>query len=60
MHHVAELVPRHAGRTKKQEPATSTAAGSKSGKGGDALVHLNVGLLKCQFVAALTKVVVVY
>lgn len=33
---VAELVPRHPGRAKKQEPAnTSTAAGpSKSGKGG--------------------------
>lgn len=35
MLHVAELVPRHPGRTKKQEPATSAAAGSsKSGKGG--------------------------
>ncbi|XP_057979734.1 signal recognition particle 19 kDa protein isoform X2 [Malania oleifera] len=36
MTHVAELVPRHPGRTKKQEPAsTSNAAGaSKSGKGG--------------------------
>ena len=37
MLHVAELVPRHPGRTKKQEPASaSTAAGpsSKSGKGG--------------------------
>ncbi|KAL3817899.1 hypothetical protein ACJIZ3_003804 [Penstemon smallii] len=32
---VAELVPRHPGRTKKQEPATtSTAGASKSGKGG--------------------------
>ncbi|CAK9166274.1 unnamed protein product [Ilex paraguariensis] len=32
--HVAELVPRHLGRTKKQEPtSTSTAAPSKSGKG---------------------------
>lgn len=33
---VAELIPKHHGRTKKQEPAnTSTAAGSsKSGKGG--------------------------
>ncbi|CAA3008688.1 signal recognition particle 19 kDa protein [Olea europaea var. sylvestris] len=35
MLHVAELVPRHPGRTKKQEPAsTSTAGPSKSGKGG--------------------------
>lgn len=39
MLHVAELVPRHPGRTKKQEPASSkpasTGAGtSKSGKGG--------------------------
>ncbi|CAK9167290.1 unnamed protein product [Ilex paraguariensis] len=35
MLHVAELVPRHPGRTKKQEPtSTSTAAPSKSGKGG--------------------------
>ncbi|KAH7686271.1 signal recognition particle subunit SRP19 protein [Dioscorea alata] len=36
MHQVAELVPKHHGRTKKQEPAaTSTAAGpSKSGKSG--------------------------
>ena len=35
MLHVAELVPRHPGRTKKQEPAsTSNAATSKSGKGG--------------------------
>ncbi|KAG5223368.1 signal recognition particle protein [Salix suchowensis] len=35
MIHVAELVPRHPGRTKKQEPAsTSNAATSKSGKGG--------------------------
>ncbi|CAK9169275.1 unnamed protein product [Ilex paraguariensis] len=34
MLHVAELVPRHPGRTKKQEPtSTSTAAPSKSGKG---------------------------
>ncbi|KAL1532533.1 signal recognition particle 19kDa [Salvia divinorum] len=32
MLHVAELVPRHPGRTKKQEPAT--AVSSKSGKGG--------------------------
>ncbi|XP_059459944.1 signal recognition particle 19 kDa protein [Corylus avellana] len=32
---VAELVPRHPGRTKKQEPASSSTAGpSKSGKGG--------------------------
>ncbi|KAF3439405.1 hypothetical protein FNV43_RR17683 [Rhamnella rubrinervis] len=32
---VAELVPRHPGRTKKQEPASSSSAGpSKSGKGG--------------------------
>lgn len=35
MLHVAELVPRHPGRTKKQESAsTSSAAPSKSGKGG--------------------------
>ncbi|XP_042032418.1 signal recognition particle 19 kDa protein-like [Salvia splendens] len=34
MLHVAELVPRHPGRTKKQEPTTSAAAGSKSGKAG--------------------------
>ncbi|KAJ0971476.1 hypothetical protein J5N97_019435 [Dioscorea zingiberensis] len=35
MHQVAELVPKHHGRTKKQEPAaTSTAGPSKSGKGG--------------------------
>lgn len=37
MLHVAELVPRHPNRTKKQEPAsTSSAVGpsSKSGKGG--------------------------
>uniref|UniRef100_A0A5B6YIX8 Signal recognition particle 19 kDa protein n=1 Tax=Davidia involucrata TaxID=16924 RepID=A0A5B6YIX8_DAVIN len=38
MIHVAELVPRHPGRTKKQEPAASTSgsgtAPSKSGKGG--------------------------
>ncbi|XP_042481190.1 signal recognition particle 19 kDa protein [Macadamia integrifolia] len=33
---VAEMVPRHHGRTKKQEPAptSSTAGPSKSGKGG--------------------------
>ncbi|KAM7531447.1 hypothetical protein LguiB_034857 [Lonicera macranthoides] len=32
---VAELVPRHPGRTKKQEPVpTSNAGPSKSGKGG--------------------------
>ncbi|RWV86274.1 hypothetical protein BHE74_00042003 [Ensete ventricosum] len=33
---IAELIPKHHGRTKKQEPvSTSTAAGpSKSGKGG--------------------------
>lgn len=32
---VAELVPRHPGRTKKQEPASTSNAGpSKSGKGG--------------------------
>ncbi|EOY27488.1 Signal recognition particle [Theobroma cacao] len=35
MLHVAELVPRHPGRTKKQEaPSTSSAGPSKSGKGG--------------------------
>ncbi|XP_050216064.1 signal recognition particle 19 kDa protein [Mercurialis annua] len=35
MLHVAELVPRHPGRTKKQEPASTSNAGtSKSGKGG--------------------------
>ncbi|XP_044499662.1 signal recognition particle 19 kDa protein [Mangifera indica] len=36
MLHVAELVPRHPGRTKKQEPASTltTAGPSKSGKGG--------------------------
>ncbi|XP_051114599.1 signal recognition particle 19 kDa protein-like isoform X1 [Andrographis paniculata] len=35
MLHVAELVPRHPGRTKKQEPpSTSATGGSKSGKGG--------------------------
>ncbi|KAL2547605.1 Signal recognition particle 19 kDa protein [Forsythia ovata] len=35
MLHVAELVPRHPGRTKKQEPASASTAGpSKSGKGG--------------------------
>ncbi|KAI6681942.1 hypothetical protein NL676_035823 [Syzygium grande] len=34
MLHVAELVPRHAGRTKKQEPASTTSTGtSKSSKG---------------------------
>ena len=32
---IAELVPRHPGRTKKQEPASTSNAGtSKSGKGG--------------------------
>ncbi|GMN56084.1 hypothetical protein TIFTF001_025208 [Ficus carica] len=32
---IAELVPRHPGRTKKQEPASASNAGtSKSGKGG--------------------------
>ncbi|EXB66778.1 hypothetical protein L484_003871 [Morus notabilis] len=32
---IAELVPRHPGRTKKQEPASvSNAGASKSGKGG--------------------------
>ncbi|KAI4344721.1 hypothetical protein L6164_011915 [Bauhinia variegata] len=33
---IAELVPRHPGRTKKQEPASTSAAGPshKSGKGG--------------------------
>lgn len=32
---IAELVPRHPGRTKKQEPASSsTAAGPSKGKGG--------------------------
>ncbi|XP_043715403.1 signal recognition particle 19 kDa protein-like [Telopea speciosissima] len=32
---IAEMVPRHHGRTKKQEPAsTSTTGHSKSGKGG--------------------------
>ncbi|KAG8094472.1 hypothetical protein GUJ93_ZPchr0012g20509 [Zizania palustris] len=32
---IAELVPKHHGRTKKQEPAASSATGtSKSGKGG--------------------------
>ncbi|GAA0141851.1 primary active transporter [Lithospermum erythrorhizon] len=32
---IAELVPRHPGRTKKQEPAsTSAPSSSKSGKGG--------------------------
>ncbi|XP_043713505.1 signal recognition particle 19 kDa protein-like [Telopea speciosissima] len=32
---IAEMVPRHHGRTKKQEPAsTSTAGSTKSGKGG--------------------------
>ena len=36
MIHVAELVPKHPGRTKKQEaPSSSSTAGpSKSGKGG--------------------------
>ncbi|KAL3537183.1 hypothetical protein ACH5RR_000549 [Cinchona calisaya] len=35
MLHVAELVPRHPGRTKKQEAASSSAAGPlKPGKGG--------------------------
>ncbi|EEF43168.1 signal recognition particle 19 kDa protein [Ricinus communis] len=35
MLHVAELVPRHPGRTKKQESASTSNAGtSKSGKGG--------------------------
>ncbi|KAG8372796.1 hypothetical protein BUALT_Bualt12G0104200 [Buddleja alternifolia] len=35
MVHVADLVPQHPGRTKKQEPAsTSAASTSKSGKGG--------------------------
>ncbi|KAI4369491.1 hypothetical protein MLD38_017926 [Melastoma candidum] len=36
MLHVAELVPRHPGRTKKQEPAStpSSSGASKSGKGG--------------------------
>ncbi|KAM7278956.1 hypothetical protein ACFE04_006090 [Oxalis oulophora] len=36
MIHVAELVPRHPGRTKKQEPAASSsnAGSTKSGKGG--------------------------
>ncbi|CAA0825452.1 Signal recognition particle 19 kDa protein [Striga hermonthica] len=34
MLHVAELVPRHRGRTKKQEAASSAAGASKSGKGG--------------------------
>lgn len=32
---VAEMVPRHPGRTKKQEPASTSAGPSnKSGKGG--------------------------
>lgn len=32
---VAELVPRHPGRVKKQEPAAASTAGpSKSSKGG--------------------------
>ncbi|XP_024022109.1 signal recognition particle 19 kDa protein isoform X2 [Morus notabilis] len=32
---IAELVPRHPGRTKKQEPASASNAGTaKSGKGG--------------------------
>lgn len=35
MFKLAELVPKHPGRTKKQEPvSTSTAGTSKSGKGG--------------------------
>ncbi|KAI8561948.1 hypothetical protein RHMOL_Rhmol04G0380900 [Rhododendron molle] len=37
MHCIAELVPRHPGRTKKQEPAAASASGAgpaKSGKGG--------------------------
>ncbi|GLU14080.1 hypothetical protein SLE2022_306710 [Rubroshorea leprosula] len=35
MLHIAELVPRHPGRTKKQEPPSTSGAGpSKSGKGG--------------------------
>ncbi|KAI5658816.1 hypothetical protein M9H77_27609 [Catharanthus roseus] len=36
MMQVAELVPRHPGRTRKQEPAASSSAAgpSKSGKGG--------------------------
>lgn len=37
MHCVAELVPRHPGRNKKQEPvaaSTSGAGPAKSGKGG--------------------------
>ncbi|KAI4335056.1 hypothetical protein L6164_013738 [Bauhinia variegata] len=36
MHTVAEMVPRHQGRTKKQEPASTSAAGpsKKPGKGG--------------------------
>ncbi|KAK2975286.1 hypothetical protein RJ640_001135 [Escallonia rubra] len=35
MLHVAELVPRHPGRTKKQEPGSNSNAGpSKSAKGG--------------------------
>ncbi|KAG6753829.1 signal recognition particle 19 kDa protein-like [Populus alba x Populus x berolinensis] len=35
MFHVAELVPRHPGRTKKLEPAsTANVSTSKSGKGG--------------------------
>ncbi|KAL3744789.1 hypothetical protein ACJRO7_013971 [Eucalyptus globulus] len=35
MLYVAELVPRHPGRTKKQEPTSTTSTGaSKSGKGG--------------------------
>lgn len=31
---VAELVPRHPGRTKKQEPASTSSAPAKSGKHG--------------------------
>lgn len=31
---VAELVPRHPGRTKKQEPASTSSGPAKSGKHG--------------------------
>uniref|UniRef100_A0A0E0E1J8 Signal recognition particle 19 kDa protein n=1 Tax=Oryza meridionalis TaxID=40149 RepID=A0A0E0E1J8_9ORYZ len=31
---IAELVPKHHGRTKKQEPAASSTAGTSKGKGG--------------------------
>ncbi|XP_022979984.1 signal recognition particle 19 kDa protein [Cucurbita maxima] len=31
---IAELVPRHPGRIKKQEPASSSTAGPSKGKGG--------------------------